>query len=211
MGIIGFIHQNKDIFSHFIIRKHLSGCSSILDVGCGENSFIGMDIKNVYSEGIEISKKSILISKKNHIHNKYTEGNITKINHYYRPKSFDVVAAIDVIEHLSKRDAIPFISKLEHIAKKRVIIMTPNGFCHQDHYQDNPYQDHKSGWKAKDFRDRGYRVYGLRSFKWLRGAFATIQYKPWFFWGLIAFITEPILYFFPTKSFDLFAVKTIQK
>lgn len=210
MNIIQFIHENKDVFFHTAVRMQLSGCTSILDVGCGQNSSIRSEIKSIYSEGIEIDKKSVIISKRNKLHNKYKVGDITKLDVYYKPKSFDVVVAMDVIEHLTKKQAFLFMSSMERIAKKKVIILTPNGFCKQGHYDNNPYQDHHSGWSTKDFKKRGYVVHGLRSFYWLRGEFATIKYKPWFFWGLVAFITEPILYFFPAKSFDLFAVKAVQ-
>lgn len=209
MNIIQFIHQNKDIFFHTAVRMQLSGCTSILDVGCGQSSSIRSEIKSMYSEGIEIDKKSVTISKKNKIHNKYKIGDITKLSAYYKPKSFDAVSAMDVIEHLTKKQAFRFIDNMERIARKKVIILTPNGFCKQGHYDNNPYQDHHSGWSVRDFKKRKYNVHGLRSFRWLRGEFASIKYRPWFFWGLIAFFTEPILYFFPTKSFDLFAVKTL--
>lgn len=69
MNIIQFIHENKDVFFHTAVRMQLSDCASILDVGCGQNSSIRSEIKSIYSEGIEIDKKSVTISKKNKLHN----------------------------------------------------------------------------------------------------------------------------------------------
>ena len=116
-----------------------------------------------------------------------------------------------MIEHLRKKDGVQLLRTMERVARKKIIILTPNEFCHQDHYDQNPYQHHKSGWNKRDFEKFGYKVYGLRSFKFIRGACATIKYKPWIIWGIIAFITEPFLYYFPSLSYQLLAVKTLNE
>jgi len=196
-----------DTFFRKLLYSQLSDCNSILDVGCGSNSVIGTFPKTFYSEGIDIYKESIIISKGKKIHDKYIVGDIVKIDKYFKKNLFDAVIAIDVIEHLEKRDARMLIKKMEKIARKKIIILTPNGFTHQGNHENNPYQKHKSGWHKKDLEKEGYAVYGLRSFRFLRGELAMIKLKPWIFWGFIAFITEPLLYYFPDFSFDLFAVK----
>lgn len=187
----------------------LSSCSSVLDVGCGSNSPIRAVKKTFYSQGIDIHKQSIMESKRKKIHDKYTIGNVENIDKYYKKKSFDAVIAMDVIEHFKKTDALKLLKKMEKVARKKVIILTPNGFLDQGHYDNNPHQDHKSGWFVKDLQLLGYKVFGLRSFKFLRRDFATIHLKPWLFWGFLAFITEPILYYFPEFSFHLFAIKIL--
>lgn len=199
----------RDIFFYKVLELNLSGCNSVLDVGCGDNSPLRRVKKTFYSEGIDIYRPSIIKSKKNKIHDKYVIGNIGNIDKYYENKSFDVVIAMDVIEHFKKADALMLLRKMEKIARKKVIILTPNGFLNQGHYEDNPHQDHKSGWLTKDLVSLGYRVRGLRSFKFLRGGFASIRFRPWLFFGFIAFITEPILYYFPKFSFHLFAIKIL--
>ena len=199
----------KDIFFYKMLEVSLSSCSSVLDVGCGDNSPLRNVKKKIYSVGIDIHKPSIAKSKKNKIHSEYTVGNIQNIDKYYKKKSFDAVIAMDVIEHFKTTDALTLLKKMDKIARKKVIILTPNGFLDQGHFDNNPHQDHKSGWMAKDLRPLGYKVYGLRSFKFLRRDFATIRFRPWLFWGFIAFITEPILYYFPESSFHLFAIKIL--
>lgn len=201
----------KDIFFYKVLELNLSDCKSVLDVGCGDNSPLGRVKKTFYSEGIDIYLPSIIRSKKNKIHDKYLVGSVEHIDKYYKEKSFDAVILMDVIEHFKKADALMLIKKIEKIACKKVIILTPNGFLDQGHYGDNPHQDHKSGWLAKDLQSLGYKVFGLRSFRFLRGDFATIHLKPWLLWGFIAFITEPLLYYFPKSSFHLFAIKILTK
>lgn len=200
-----------DIFFHKLLAAELAECKSVLDVGCGFNSPIRSVKKIFYSEGIDIHKQSIIKSKKNKIHDKYIIGNIKNLMKYYKDKSFDGVIAIDVIEHFEKKEALILLKRMERIARKKIIILTPNEFVLQGHFENNPYQEHKSGWNKKDFVLYGYKVYGLRGLKYIRKELAALKYKPWIIWGFISFISEPLLYYFPDISFDLFAVKRIGK
>ena len=202
-----FIRQYQDIFYFKTIGKFLSDCDSVLDVGCGADSPLGRVKKTFYSEGVDLFEQSIKKSKEKNIHDKYKLSDIRKIDKIYKNNSFDAVIALDVVEHLEKKESIELIKKMENIAKKRVILLTPNGFYHQDAYDSNPYQVHKSEWKVDDLEKLEYKVYGLRGLKYLRGEYATIKYKPWFFWGVIAFFLEIPLYFSPSLSYHLFAVK----
>lgn len=204
-----FINNYKDIFYFKILEYHLRGCFSVLDVGCGSESPLLHVRKTFKSHGIDRHKPSIEKSKKSHIHDSYTTSDLTKLNRLFKPKSFDAVIALDVIEHFWKKKSLELIKKMEKIARKKVLLLTPNGFYPQEGYDSNPYQIHKSGWSKKELSSLGYNVYGLRGLKWIRGEYATIKYKPWIFWGILSFLSEPILYFSPSLSYDLFAVKNL--
>lgn len=196
-----------DIFYFSCLRNSLDGCASVLDLGCGDNSPL-RNIKSVtYSVGFDAFRESVEKSKKKRIHTEYRLGDLKKIDKYFNNKSFDAVVALDVIEHLDKKESIDLIKKMEKIARKKVVILTPNGFYHQDAYGSNPYQVHKSAWTAKELQKLGYSVRGLRGLKYLRGEYATIKHKPWIVWGTVAFLSEIILYFFPTFSYHIFAIK----
>ncbi|MCL5113764.1 MAG: class I SAM-dependent methyltransferase [Patescibacteria group bacterium] len=208
MIVESLIRKYQDIFFYKVLERNLSNCFSVLDVGCGADSPLGKLGKTFYSEGIDIYKPSISKSIKKKIHDKYIVGNISKLDKFYKAKSFDAVIALDIIEHFKKKDALTLMKKMERVARKRIIILTPNGFYHQDHLDGNPHQEHKSGWRREDLERLGYKVYGLRGLKSIRGEHATIKYKPWIFWGFFSFISEPIFYFFPSYSYHLFAVKS---
>ena len=65
-------------------------------------------------------------------------------------EGYDMVFLFDVLEHLEKEEALEFLTRM--IKKnKAVIISTPNGFNPQDEYHGNPYQVHKTGFKAEEF------------------------------------------------------------
>lgn len=200
-----------DLFYYKTLEQALSNIESVLDVGCGGNSPLSRIKKKFYSVGVDIFRPSIKKSKRVKIHDEYKLGNILKINAFFKPKSFDAVIALDVIEHLEKKDGLKLLKDMESIAKKKVIVLTPYGFTKQNPYEDNPHQVHKSGWAISDFQKLGYKVYGMRGLRFIRGECATIKYKPWFFWGTISMLSQFFVYFFPKLAYQLFAVKEIKK
>lgn len=207
------IKNLKDTLNYFFyknaIKNSLGDSQSVLDVGCGSVSVLGQIKGKFISTGIDLFKKSIQISKKAKNHDKYVIGDIRKLSTFFPKKSYDTVIALDVVEHLTKKEAKAMISQMENIAKKRVVILTPNGFYPQDMLEGNPHQVHKSGWSLQDFQSMGYSVYGLRGMKYVRGIHATIFLKPWIVWAFLGFITEPLLYFVPFLSYDLLAIKDV--
>lgn len=205
-----FFRQFENIFFFTMLQKEIADSKSVLDVGCGNDSPLGRIKRTFVSEGIDIYKKCIDVSKKRKLHDSYRLGDIKRLQKYYEPKSFDTVISIDVIEHLTKKQSLKMIKDMEMIARKKIILMTPRGYIDQHAYDGNPYQQHHSGWQAKDLEDLKYKMYGLRGLKWLRNDEASIRFKPWIIWGILSFISEPLFYFFPNVSFQLFAVKDLQ-
>ena len=173
----------------------------------GSDSPLGKMKLSLHKEGVDVFEPAILESKKKGLHNKYRIIDILDIDKVYSEKSFDAVVALEVIEHFEKQKAIELIKKMESIAKKRVLISTPNGFLAQEILKNNPYEVHKSGWCEDELKDIGYKCYGIRGLKFIRGEKGRIKYKPWIFWGILAAISELLIFFYPKKSFGIFAVK----
>jgi len=200
----------QNTFFFFVLERNLADCSTVLDVGCGHSSPLGQLKGKFKSEGIEIYQKTLLQSKKNKTHDKYTLGDIRNLSTIYKNKSFDACINIDVIEHFTKKESLKLIKDMENIATKKVIILTPNGFLEQHAYDGNPHQEHKSGWKKEDLEKLGYKVYGLRGLKYLRNENAGIRFKPWILWGFLSFISEMLFFPFPHVSFDIIAIKIMK-
>jgi len=114
------------------------------------------------------------------------------------------------MEHLRRSEGKVFMEKLEKIAKRKIIICTPNGFIPQDPHHGNSYQEHIAGWYVNDFRIRGYKTYGIRGFKFIRGELAAIKYKPWYVWLYLSYLSEFITIRIPWMGFELMAVKTLR-
>lgn len=209
MAIRQLLIDLGDLFFYKKLEQELSDLDSVLDLGCGSNSPLSRIRKTFYSVGVDIFEPSIEESKKAKIHHEYKVGNVLDIDKYFVKKSFDVVVALDLIEHLEKEDGLLLINKMEMIAKKKIVILTPNGFTHQDAYGNNPYQVHRSSWEKQEFKQHGFTVRGMRGLRWLRGECATLKFKPWFFWGLISTISQFFVYFIPELAYQLFAVKRL--
>ena len=190
-----------------ILKKELSNCNSVLDIGCGPNSRI--QIADVpYSVGVELFEPYIQKSKEKGIHNKYINADIRKVD--FEPNSFDVVMCIDVLEHLTKEEGEDLIKRMEKWASKKVIIFTPNGHVLQEEYDNNPLQLHKSGWECHELEELGFKVYGVAGWKALLGPKGEFKYKPPILWKIVSDITQKIPYHYPTLSFEVLAFKMIK-
>jgi hypothetical protein len=78
----------------------------------------------------------------------------------FRSKSFDVALCLAVVEHLEKEHAWELIRAMEEIARKYVIINTTVEFRKHGITEDNPYQEHKSGFSPIELKKAGYKVRG---------------------------------------------------
>ena len=186
------------------LRRAVSGCSSILDLGCGYLSQVHR-FNVPFSVGIELFDPYLQESARKGIHSQYIKADIRRIE--FKPKSFDAVMAIEVLEHLTKEEGVELLNKMSEWARKKVIITTPNGYLWQDDYDDNPLQEHKSGWDTDDLRKFGFKVYGLNGWRSLRGYKASVKYHPVYFWTRVSDVTQMITYRCPKLAFQLLAIK----
>jgi len=203
----------------YCLRKELKDCDSVLDLGCGPDSPIKYcGVK--YSVGVDAFRPYIEESKKKKIHNKYVLEDITRVD--FKPKSFDAVITIDVLEHLEKEQGRKLLEKAEKWARKKVIVSTPNGYLPQKNIDKNPFQLHRSGWTVEEMKNLGYKAYGMAGWKFLRrenisqkvnqegDIFSTIRFKPKIFWLIVSELTQAITYYFPKLAFEVFYVKDIE-
>jgi glycosyltransferase involved in cell wall biosynthesis len=74
--------------------------------------------------------------------------------------SIDSVVALDVIEHLRRREGVRFLAEALRVARRQVIIFTPLGFYRQSYRKGQRdrwgmagghWQTHRSGWMPDDF------------------------------------------------------------
>ena len=202
-------YSYKSLFSKYdvIIEHEVRNCKTLLDVGCGANSPVQTFNKNLHCVGIDAFLPSIERSKQKKIHNEYVQADVLEIGDTFEASSFDIVVALDLVEHLEKADGLRLLDMMEVIASKKVIIYTPNGFLRQGDRESNPWQVHLSGWTPEEFVKRGYKVYGVNGIRSLRGEFAKPKLKPWFFWGFISDLTEPFVKNKPENAFQLLAIK----
>jgi 2-polyprenyl-3-methyl-5-hydroxy-6-metoxy-1,4-benzoquinol methylase len=191
------------------LKENLTDCRAILDLGCGRSSPIEALSKNVYSVGVEIFKPAILQSKEKRIHKDYILAEMNNL--CFRPKSFDAVLALDVLEHLKKAEGLHLIKSMEKIARNKVVIFTPNGFVPQAEYDKNVFQMHLSGWTVNELKRMGYKVNGINGLKILRKEKAELRFRPATLFGRLADISQKLTYHFPHIAFQLLCVKLLRQ
>jgi SAM-dependent methyltransferase len=185
-------------------------CRSLLDVGCGFNSPVQCIVDRPRRlVGVDAFAAVIQQSRDRGIHDEYFLCGALEINTIIPPKSFEVVLASDLIEHLDKQDGHQLIAAMEKIARKKVIIYTPNGFLPQGQEYNNPMQEHRSGWTPGEMRSLGYRVAGIQGLKSLRGHMSEVRRRPARFWQTVSLASQSITTRWPRYAFRLFCVKEL--
>lgn len=191
-----------------MLEKEVLGCDSLLDVGCGfESPIRGFSSKIKHTVGVDFYEYAIERSKKAGIHNDYVVADVLQLDSCFGEKSFDCVVASDLIEHLKKEDGYRLIRMMEKIARKKVIIFTPNGFLPQREFDGNELQVHISGWEIEEMKKMGFRVVGINGLKFFRGEYSAIKYKPKVFWGRISLLSQLWTTRNPKRAFAIMCIK----
>ncbi len=201
---------------NYCLEKEMNGMESVLDLGCGPDSPLRYCSGIKYSLGVEIFEPYLAESRQKKIHSEYLQKNIKDLE--FLPRSFDAVIALEVLEHLSKKDGEILLEKMHVWSRKKVVVSCPNGFFEQASISENPLQRHLSGWDATELKQKGYQIKGMAGLKYLRNAVGdeadsqnvlqTIRLRPRAFWFLIAAVSQLVTYYVPTPAFGLFAIKT---
>ena len=191
-----------------LIAREATGRRSILDVGCGRASPLGLIDLDSYKVGLDFYRPYILKSRESSIHNDYILGDVRLLP--FKPKSFDCALATEVLEHLTRQEGPEMIKQMEEVAEK-IILTTPNGFLPTyPGPQDNPDEEHRCGWTVSELAGLGFRVYGLGGWKWLwkiDAGQAVIRCRPRKAFAALAGVTELLVYRRPSLAFSLFCVK----
>ncbi len=192
------------------LKSELRNCQSVLELGCGVKSPIVEVVKNVFAVGIDGHLPSLLANKKSGYFKDYV---LADLNHLpLRNNSFDCVAAFDVIEHLTKHHAKILIENMEKISKKKIMLLTPNGFnpkCHLE--EDSTLQVHRCGWTIDEISKRGYVVFGIDGARRLRGEQALATIKPQIVGSFLARLSDPFVFRCPSAAFALLCIKNKSK
>lgn len=132
--------------------------NTVLDVACGlslkskfsgASIIVGVDIHEPYLKAIDCSIPYVVI--------KYDVRNIKDI---FLDESFDVVYAIDILEHLEENDSKELLNQCKRIARKAVVIETPNGYIPQNidiqGFNAHEFQTHRCFWNVDKLEVEGF-------------------------------------------------------
>jgi ubiquinone/menaquinone biosynthesis C-methylase UbiE len=143
---------------------------TLLDVGCGNGDSVqefkkrGQKIRETYLVGADIWPTYLTRAKK--VFDDVVRCDIRRLP--FRSSSFDVVTAMDILEHLGKVEGQELLKTIEDIGQGQVFVFTPVGYMAKRNLEDNnPWQAHRSGWGTNELRKRGYQVFGMNGGKFL--------------------------------------------
>lgn len=188
---------------------------TVLDLGCGQGKpmeFIKLRMRINKSIGVDLFEPYIQEAKEKKIHDQYLISDIRKVN--FPPKSFDLVLASHVLEHLPKKDAWQVLDNMEKMAGKQVIAVTPIGEHYHKLEDGNIWQLHLCAFTEDDFIKKGYKIkkYG---WKWLLGDHGVVHtvkndlIRKMFY--AFNFLATPIYYYFQGGcDYILVAYKDLQ-
>ncbi len=186
----------------------LKDCSEVLDLGCGWGSPLEFCPVS-YSVGVEVFEPYLKESLERKIHSHYIKADVRKLN--FKPKSFDAVLMLELLEHLSKEEGHELLEKAEIWARKKIIVSTPNGYTQPVVIDGDPCLAHQSGWTYDELRRLGFNISGISGWRRLRGSDGDIRLRPKLFWFAISGLTQYITHYFPNKhAFGLLCVKLVR-
>jgi len=143
----------------FVITLLVEKSKSCLEIACGRGKW-GYLIKTShkppsYFIGGDLSIELIKYVKAHKVYDEVVlfDGRYLP----FRDGCFDIVLALEVIEHMKKSDGYKLLEEAERVAKEKVVVSTPL-LGARYWYSD---KEHVSRWTVGDLRKRGYVVRGI--------------------------------------------------
>jgi hypothetical protein len=195
-----------------LLSKEIDNDWTILDAGCGRTSALQGVNKGSYSVGLDFYKPYLIKIRGLSAHNACVLGDVRALP--FKSNSFDCVVATEILEHLSKLDGLKMLAEIERVAKKKILMTTPNGFLPT--YagpDDNSDETHLCGYDVSELVNLGFRVYGFHGLKvcWtVQQGQAVIRYRPKWLFTLLMEITWLFAFYHPSKAFQFFIIKNIR-
>jgi len=197
LGLLGHAYTKFFPRTYLIIAKEIHGCDSVLDLGCGHLSPIHvLDIP--FSCGVELSEHHLQESKRLDIHSHYILGDIRKVE--FKPKSFDAVIALNVLEHLTKQEGIKLLEKMQQWARKKVVIKIPNTSSRHGIDTNKPLKDYKSNWDIEEFKEVGFKIHGIDGWNGL-------ELENIYLREFMLTFTQKIVFYIPKRATELIGTK----
>jgi len=107
-----------------VIKSIPLDTKTILDVGCGNGSFVNKLADKFPDRFESIIGLDSSIEALKHVKTEKVNEKINRIS--FEPKSFDLVSCLEVLEHLPQKDFYDGISEIQRISRKYLLITVPN-------------------------------------------------------------------------------------
>ncbi|MEK7550207.1 MAG: glycosyltransferase [Patescibacteria group bacterium] len=188
---------------------------TILDVACGGGlpmQVLKEKIKFKFVHGVDLFKPYINECRRKGIHDSYSLADVRNLP--FENKSFDIVIALQVLEHIRKDESLRVLDNLEKIAKKQVIISMPIGRTFHPAVDGNRLQLHKSGFMPDELIARGYKVIkmGRSEIEGIGGLIDRYQNGVWkkLIYSLILLVNWLTYFIQPLANYYMVAYKNVK-
>lgn len=157
------ISHNTNI--EYIAKTIRDNCpESVLDVGAGAGKY-GHLARAIYPEikidAIEIWQPYIDKYNPNCLYDNIINTDVRDFDEFV----YDLVILGDILEHMSKEDAVLVMEKVSQKASM-AIISIPTCYCPQGHVHDNPYEEHvKDDWTHEEIMDTFSNIFHYELFE----------------------------------------------
>jgi SAM-dependent methyltransferase len=167
---IGWEYQWDDMKKYGPFSRHLRriiihvirdvSFQSVMDVGCGQGSFLielMSKFPGIKINGVELSPKAIQIAKSRIPEGRFIELDITKS---HLSESFDLVICSEVLEHI--QEDIAALRNLAIMTKKYLVVTSPQGRMRK--FEDSEMghvRNYKPGELAEKLELNGFRIISL--------------------------------------------------
>ncbi len=172
----------------------------VLDVGCSDGRG-SVELTGAF--GCDVHRPTLAAARDNGRRGPVTQTDVRALP--FRDAAFEVVVALDVIEHFDKADAYVVLDEIQRVSSDAVVVVTPSGFVPQPPTENEPWQEHRCGFTADDLRSLGFAVRGLGGWSALRRDYGAFKGGP--LGQLAAVLSEPYVRADPDRGFHLLAVK----
>jgi hypothetical protein len=203
---LGPLHDKLLPSPDAFLTRALEGCETVLHLSCGYRPLVGR-FKFRFSLGLDSVEPYLRESKRRAFHSEYVMADIRSIP--FKPKSFDAVVALETLERLTKEESTALLHRMEDLARKRVIVTTPNRYLEHQSDHGNPAQEYKPGWETVELVKLGFRVRGNGGRKKSGGGKSILKYQPAILRLLTAILAELTVYHCPKLAGLLMAVKHV--
>jgi len=107
-----------------VIKSIPIDTKTILDVGCGNGSFVNKLADEFPDRFERIIGLDPSIEALKYVKTEKVNESISRIS--FEPKSFDLVSCLEVLEHLPQKDFFKGVPEIERLSRKYILITVPN-------------------------------------------------------------------------------------
>ena len=178
----------------------------VLDVGCSDGR--GSEVlSRATAHGVDIYRPALVAARAGRHRLPVTQADVRHLP--FTADAFDVVVALDVVEHFEKDDALRVLGEMERVSRSLVIIATPRGFVPQPGTSEEPWQEHRCGFEPSELAALGYEVSGLGGPAVFRGPYGAFRGGP--FGQAATAACVPATKRRPERAFALLGIKAVPR